>query len=97
MSFIQIIEYETDRADEMKALGDARMAQMPEPPAGFRLVVTQDRDHPNRYFTIIDFPSYEDAMQNSAQPETDAFAKEMAALCTSGPRYYNLDVQLTVP
>ena len=23
MSFIQIIEYETDRADEMKALGDA--------------------------------------------------------------------------
>ena len=56
MSFIQIIEYETDRADEMKALGDARMAEMPEPPAGFRLVVTQDRDRPNRYFTIIEFP-----------------------------------------
>ena len=34
MSFIQIIEYETDRADEMKALGDARMAEMPEPPDG---------------------------------------------------------------
>jgi len=27
MSFIQIIEYETDRPDEMRALGEARMAQ----------------------------------------------------------------------
>ncbi len=85
MSFIQIIEYETDRADEMKAA------------AGFRLVVTQDRDRPNHYFTIVEFPSYEAAMEASARPETDAFAKEMAALCTSGPRYYNLDVQATVP
>src|SRR5262245_30508673 len=97
MSFIQIIEYETDRAEEIRALGDARMSQMPERPAGFRLVVTQDRDRPNRYFTIIEFPSYEAAMDNSARPETDAFAKEMAALCTSGPRFYNLDVRLTVP
>jgi hypothetical protein len=97
VSFIQIIEYETDRPDEIKALGDARMAQMPEPPAGFRLVVTQDRERPSRYFTIVEFPSYEVAMENSARPETDAFAKEMAALCTSGPRFYNLDVQMTVP
>ncbi len=97
MSFIQIIEYETDRADEIRALGDARMGEMPEPEAGFRLVVTQDRDRPNHYFTIVEFPSYEAAMETSARPETDAFAKEMAALCTSGPRYYNLDVQVTVP
>ncbi len=70
---------------------------MPEPVPGFRLVVTQDRDRPNHYFTIVEFPSYEVAMETSARPETDAFAKEMAALCTSGPRYYNLDVQVTVP
>jgi hypothetical protein len=97
MSFIQIIEYETDHPDEIKALGDARMGEAPETPPGFRLIVTRDRDRPNRYFTIIEFPSYEVAMENSAQPETDAFAKQMAALCTSGPRYYNLDVKLTVP
>jgi hypothetical protein len=97
MSFIQIIEYETDRPDEIKALADARMAQMPEAPPGFRLVVTQDRDKPNRYLTIVEFPSYEVAMENSAQPDTDAFAKEFAALCTSGPHYYNLDVKMTVP
>jgi hypothetical protein len=97
MSFIQIIEYETDRPDEIKALGDARMAEMPEPQPGFRLLVTQDRDQPNRYVTIIEFPSYEEAMEISARPDTDAFAKQMAALCTSGPRYYNLDVQLAIP
>jgi len=97
MSFIQIIEYETDRPEEMWALGEARTAQMGDPPPGFRLAVTQDRDRPNRYVTIVEFPSYEEAMENSRQPETDAFAKQMAALCTSGPSFHNLEVKRTVP
>jgi len=97
MGFIQIIEYETDRPDEIKALGEARMAQMPEAPPGFRLIATRDRDRANRYLTIVEFPSYEMAMDISGQPDTDAFAKEMAALCTSGPRYHNLDIERTVP
>jgi hypothetical protein len=81
----------------MWALGDARMADMPPPPDGFRLVITRDRDNPKRFFTIVEFPSYEMAMENNGRPETDAFAKEMAALCTSPPRFYNLDVEKTVP
>ena len=97
MSFVQIIEYETDRPDEMWALGESRTAEMGDPPAGFRMMVTQDRDHPNRFVTIVEFPSYEVAMENSARPETDAFAKEMAALCTSGPHYRNLDVRRSMP
>ena len=97
MSFIQIIEYETDRPDEMMALGEANMAEMPEAPPGFRLHITRDRDRPNRYFTIVEFPSYEEAMENSGRADTDAFATQMAALCTRGPVYYNLDVQRTVP
>jgi hypothetical protein len=97
MSFIQIIEYETDRPDEMRALGEARMAQAPDAPPGFRVVVTKDRDRPNHYFTIVEFPSYDAAMENNARPETDAFAKQMAALCTSTPRFYNLDVEMTTP
>jgi quinol monooxygenase YgiN len=97
MSFIQIIEYETDRPDEMRALGQSFRAEMGPPPPGFRLAVTRDRDNPNRYFTIAEFPSYEMAMENSAKPETDAFAKKMTALCTSGPRFYNLDIEETMP
>jgi hypothetical protein len=97
MSFIQIIEYETDRPDEVSALGEARSKAMGDPPPGFRLVVTRDRDRPNRYVTIVEFPSYEAAMENSRRSDTDAFAREMTALCTGEPRYYNLDVQRTVP
>jgi len=97
MSFIQIIEYETDRPEEMAALGEARTAEMGDPPPGFRLAITQDRDQPTRYLTIVEFPSYEAAMENSRLPETDAFAQRMAALCTSGPRFRNLEVKRTIP
>src|SRR3954462_12555463 len=97
MSFIQIIEYETDRPDEMWALGGARMTEMGDPPPGFRLTVAQDRDRPNRFVTIVEFPSYEAAMANSERTDTDAFAKQMAALCTSGPTFSNLEVRRTVP
>lgn len=97
MSFIQIIEYETDRPDEMWALGEARTAAMGDPPPGFRLTITQDREHPNRYVTIVEFPSYEAAMANNESPETDEFARQMAALCTGAPRFRNLDVRRTVP
>lgn len=97
MSFVQVIEYETDRPDEIMALGQDQRAEMPAAPEGFRVTVTRDRDNPNRYFTIVEFPSYEEAMANSARPETDGFAQQLAALCTSGPRYYNLDVLATMP
>ena len=97
MSFVQVIEYETDRPDEIRALGESQQSEMGEAPEGFRLTVTQDRDNPKRYFTIVEFPSYEMAMGNSARPETDAFARKFAALCTSGPRYYNLDVVTRMP
>lgn len=97
MTFVQIIEYETDRPDEVRALGESRSSEMGDPPPGFRLVVTRDRDRPNRYVTIVEFASYEAAMENSQRPETDAFAREMRALCTSEPRFQNLEVERTVP
>jgi len=97
MSFIQIIEYETDRPEEMWALGQARIADMGDPPPGFRLTITQDRDRPARYVTVVEFPSYEEAMENSDRPDTDAFAKQMAALCTDGPYFHNLEVKRIFP
>jgi len=97
MSFIQIIEYETDRPDEMQALGDARMQADAGPPPFVRLAVTQDRDRPNRYMTIVEFPSYEVAMANNDDPKTQEFAVQMAALCTSPPVFHNLDVRMSVP
>ncbi len=97
MSFIQVIEYETDRPDEILKLGEARRGTMPSTQEGFRLFMTSDRDNPNRYVTIVEFPSYEAAMANSRRPETTEFANQMAALCTKGPDYRNLDVQMATP
>ena len=97
MAFIQIIEYETDRADEINELmGDTR----PDPgqaPGFVRVTVTHDRDNPRRYFTSVEFASYEEAMANSDKPETGEMAAKLAALCSSPPKFYNLDVVTTEP
>jgi quinol monooxygenase YgiN len=97
MTFIQIIEYETDRPDEMQALGEARMNEASGPPPFARLAVTQDRDRPNHYMTIVEFSSYEAATANNDDPATQKFAADMAALCTSPPTFHNLDVRMTAP
>ena len=93
MGFIQIIEYETDRPDEMMALGNENMDGASGPPPFTRLAVTQDRDNPNRYLTIVEFPSYEAAMENSSRPEIGEFAARLAELSDSPPTFYNLDVR----
>jgi quinol monooxygenase YgiN len=97
MPFIQIVEYETDRADEIDAAMRSSMEQAGSEPGFTRLAHTQDRDNPRRYLTIVEFPSYEDAMANSEKPETGEMAAQLASLCTSGPRFHNLDVVLNVP
>jgi hypothetical protein len=89
MSFIQIIEYETDRPDEIAALMDERAGQGMaggEQPPFTRMVLTRDRENPRRYLGIAEFSSYEEAMANSGKPETHEFAQKLAALMTSDDR-----------
>jgi quinol monooxygenase YgiN len=97
MAFIQIIDYETDRADEIDTAMRAALADMPVDPGFIRLEQTQDHDNPRHYMTIVEFPSYEAAMANSGRPETDQMARELASMCTRGPEYRNLDVQMQMP
>jgi quinol monooxygenase YgiN len=94
--FVQIIEYETERADDMRKLRDDM--QDTDTVMGFnRLTVTQDRDNPKRWLLIVEFASYEEAMANSAKPETDEMAKKMNALTVGGAKYHNLDTRETYP
>jgi hypothetical protein len=100
MSFIQIIEYETDRPDEIAALMDERAGQGMaggEQPPFTRMALTRDRENPRRYLGIAEFSSYEEAMANSGKPETHEFAQKLGALMSSGPTYHNLDVLRTAP
>ena len=93
-AFIQVIEYSTSRRDEI----DAHMAEWRErhPQMGpSRATVCAVRGAPGKYLSIIEFPSYEDAMRNSADPATQEFAAFMASVCDGPPVFHDLDVLQT--
>ncbi len=68
MSFIQLIEYTTSRNDEFNVLVDEWLAATEGKRSTGRAAMCSDRDGTNRYVEIVEFPSYEDAMANSALP-----------------------------
>ena len=89
--FIQIIEFETSRLDEVQALSND-MESRRQGGTVETITVTADRDRPNHYRTIAAFDSYESAMQNSQRPETQEFARRMGELCDGPQTFSNLDV-----
>ncbi|MGW2051179.1 hypothetical protein ACWCPF_39385 [Streptomyces sp. NPDC001858] len=94
--FVQIVEFETDSIDEMRALaeeGEQRLTGRADGPT--RRLVLKDRSRPDRYLVVIEFDSYDEAMRNSDDPETDKFAERMAALCTRPPSFTDCDVEDT--
>jgi hypothetical protein len=91
-AFIQIIEFDTSRYDEMQKLLDEMQATREGDAVARRGTATQDRDRPGHYVHIVEFDSYEEAMANSEHPETQKFAEKMAALADGPAKFYNLDV-----
>jgi hypothetical protein len=91
MKFVQIIEYTTTKPDEVQAVVDEFLASTPGERDG-RGMTTKDRDRPNVYCQIVEFPSYEVAMKNSESPETKALAEKMMKLADGPPTFRNLDV-----
>lgn len=91
MAFVQVVQFRTSRPEEVRALaqefrrqaGDTRLA---------RVMACKDRDGTDRYVTVAEFPSYEEAMANSNAPATQQFAARMAELCDGPPSFLNLDV-----
>lgn len=92
MKFIQIIEYTTTKPDEVQAALDEFLAATGGSRQNTRASVTTDRDRPNVYLHIVEFPSYEVAMKNSETPEVKAFAEKMMKLADGPPTFRNLDV-----
>ncbi len=92
MTFVQIIEFRTSRFEELDALMDDWLAKTEGVRKTTRSTQTRDRDLPDTYLQIVEFPSYEVAMANSELPETSEFAQRLAALCEGPPTFRNLDV-----
>ena len=92
MRFVQIIEYTTSKPDEMQAAVDEYLAATEGKRSTGAGMNARDRDQPNRYYQIVQFASYEDAMKNSEMPETGHLAEQMQKLCDGPPTFRNLDV-----
>jgi len=95
MGFVQIIEYQTSRIEELEALGkefreaSGQVAGVAKPLRG---KVTADQDRPGYYLSIIEFESAEAAMEASSRPETQEFFGRLAAMMDGPPKFYNLAV-----
>jgi hypothetical protein len=94
MGFVQVIEIISNRRGEIDELVAAWREQTEGRRLARRATLTEDRDRPGTYVQMVEFDSYEEAMANSALPETALFAKRLAELCDQPPTFRNLDVLL---
>jgi len=91
MSFVQIIQFETTKIDEIRQLDEEWYTKTAGHRTVRREILTRDRSNPDRYMAIVEFDSYEEAMANSSREDTEEMAGRIAALCDN-VRFYNLDV-----
>ena len=92
MAFVQIIEVTTTRMSEIEAILDNWLAATEGRRRAQRSLLTKDRDRPDTYIQVVEFPSYDEAMANSNLPETSALAEQLTKLCDTPPSFRNLDV-----
>ena len=92
MAFVQIIEFRTSRIDEMQKVGDEWEKAAEGQSTTRRRVLCRDRNDESRFFNLVFFDSYEEAMKNSDLPVTSEFAQRMMALADGPPTFYDLDV-----
>jgi hypothetical protein len=92
MRFVQTIEFRTNRIDEFNQLMDEWLASTEGDRIPTRGQLTRDRDRADTYLQIVEFPSYEEAMDNSNRADTTAFAERLAKLCDGPAVFRNLDV-----
>jgi hypothetical protein len=91
-AFVQLIEFDTDRIAEWDAIV-GRWAEAIGTQHTVRWsVLGSDRDRPGHHVAMVGFPGYAEAMANSAHPASEAFLKDLQAICTGEPRFRNLDV-----
>jgi hypothetical protein len=96
MGFVQNIDFTTSRYDDMRRLMD-EWAATSEGNRAVRWMIGKDRDRANHYVEVVEFPSYEVAMQNDDLPQTKEFAQRAANLCDD-VTFYNIDdVEVSQP
>ncbi|MEV5609192.1 hypothetical protein [Streptomyces sp. NPDC052225] len=94
LKFAQIIDFETQRIDEMEELLDQFQERMAGTPGGpTHRIMLADRDTAGRYLAVIEFDSYDDAMRSNERPEVSQLNEQLSAMCTRPPAFTNCDVR----
>lgn len=92
MKFIQLIEFKTVHIEAFNRILDEWLVKSEGARTSSRAISGHDRDSDHTYFSIVEFPSYEAAMENSERTETAHFAAQLAEICDAPPSFRNLDV-----
>lgn len=95
MKFVQIMEVTTDNFDEFEALHEQWLAATEGQRTTELEWVLHDRDNPNRYVIVVQFPSFDEAMKNNDLPATAEIAQKMNELAAAPTIFHNLDLVRT--
>lgn len=92
MGFVQIIELQTSRFDEIEALHETWLAETEGARTTISEMMLADCDHPGRYLVIVEFPDDDAAAANNDLAATGRFAEALSALLDEPPTFHNLDL-----
>lgn len=90
--FAQLIEFTTDKPDEIRRVLDDWQSASDGSRTAKRVMLAHEHDDGNKFYELVVFDSYEEAMRNSEMPVTQEFARRMGEVIDGEPRYVNLDV-----
>lgn len=93
MAFIQTITIVTDDVDAVESILDEWITTTTGERTAQRATLTTDRDHPDTFMQIVEFPSYDAAMENSRLAQTGRLADRLGQVCKAQPVFHNLDVR----
>ena len=90
--FVQIMELDTSKIDQVDTLGRELAEAVGDKFRARRATTAEDRERRGHYYVIVEFDSYEEAMENSDNPQVAQYSEKMGGLLDGPPIFRNLDV-----
>lgn len=91
MTYIQVVEIHTRDPEELERVHETWLAATEGQRTIESVRVCRDRDRPDTYLLIVEFPSDEAAAINNDLPATAEIAAALSALATEPLTFLNLD------
>ena len=92
MAYFQQIEIRTNDYEALERAHETWLAATEGQRTSVQEWICRDRDRPDTYLVIVEFPSVEAAAVNNDLPATAEIAAALAALATEPPTFRNLDL-----